>query len=67
MVGGACMTGGVCGRGHAWQGGMHDGVMRGGGMHGGGRAWQEKRPLQWTVRILLECILVETIFAQTLL
>ena len=25
---------------------------------GGGHAWQERRPLQWTVCILLECILV---------
>ena len=32
-------------------------VVRGGGMHDRGRAWQEKRQLQWTVRILLECIL----------
>ena len=27
-------------------------------MHGAGRAWQERRPLQWTVSILSECILV---------
>ena len=42
-VGGACMAGG-------------------GGVHGGGwqgvRVCQEKRQLQWAVRILLECILV---------
>ena len=46
--------GGVCMVGHAWGG------MRGmGGVHAWwGRAWQEIRPLQWTVRILLECILV---------
>ena len=49
---------------------VHGGAMRGGGaMHGGkacmaggafmagGRAWQERRPLQRAVRILLECIL----------
>ena len=52
-----CVWQGVCkpwgvqarGRGHAWQGGM---------CGGGARAWQEIRPLQRTVRILLECILV---------
>ena len=41
-------------RGHVWQ--------RGGvGVHGeggGGHVWQERRPLQRTVRILLQCILV---------
>ena len=26
---------------------------------GGERAWQERRPLQWTVHMLLECILVD--------
>ena len=38
-------------------------------MHGKGRvhgekghAWQERRPLQRTVRILLECILVNLMF-----
>ena len=58
---GACMAGGMHG------GGMHGvgacmvwGGMCGGGMHGreacgeGGHAWQVKRPLQQTVRILLE-------------
>ena len=46
----ACMAGDICGRGsiggrgHGWLGGMH--------------AWQERQPLQRTVRILLECILV---------
>ena len=39
---------GECGRGHVWQGGVH----------GRGHVWQERRPLQRTVRILLECILV---------
>ena len=44
-------------RGHAWQGG------HGGGMLGrGGHAWQERRPLQRAVRILLECILVPSNF-----
>ena len=38
------------GEGCAWQGGMH-----------WGHAWQERQPLQWTVRILLECILVQCI------
>ena len=61
---GACivgvhMIGGVHGRGHAWWGG---------GMHGGwcawqrGHAWQERRPLQRTVCILLERILVNIKF-----
>ena len=31
---GACIVGGMCGRRHAWQGGVH------GGGHGGGHAWQ---------------------------
>ena len=52
---GACITGkevcgrglGVCGRGHVWQGGL---------------AWQERRPLQRAVRILLECILIVLLF-----
>ena len=35
------------GGGHAWQGGC---------------AWQERRPLQRTVRTLLECILVILVF-----
>ena len=44
--------GGMCGEGgHAWPGGM---------CGRGERAWQERRPLQRTVRILLECILVTT-------
>ena len=37
------------------------GSMHGGGMcdkEGGGHAWQERRPLQRTVHIPLECILV---------
>ena len=67
---GACMAvrhlwqGDMHGRGHVWLGGMHGrGVcMAGGvcgGVHGRGCVWQERWPLQWTVRILLECILVE--------
>ena len=58
--GGACMAKGghVCQRGHAWQGGILAGGMHGGGVHGRGSTWQERRPLQRTVRILLECILV---------
>ena len=43
---GACMAGGVHG----------EGSMLGEG--GEGQAWQERRPLQGAVRILLECILV---------
>ena len=55
--GGVCMAGGMCGRVGA--------CAVGGGMHGRGHAWQgegharqERWPLQRTVRILLECILV---------
>ena len=43
------------GRGHAWQGTC---MVMGGGVSGRGHAWQERRPLQLTVRVLLECILV---------
>ena len=60
---GVCMVGGMCGRGVHGKGGVHG---RGhGGRHtwhgacvGAGCAWQERRPLQRAVRILLECILV---------
>ena len=66
---GACMAGGMHGRGmrdrgHAWWGVCMAGDMCGGGcawqggVWGRGRAGQERRPLQRTVRILLECILV---------
>ena len=49
---GACMVKGAC----EVKGGMGG---KGACMAGGrGHAWQERRPLQWTVRILLECILV---------
>ena len=41
--------GGMCGKGEACMGG------KGGG---GGHAWQERQPLQWTERVLLECILL---------
>ena len=55
---GACMVGGgIHGRG-CMVGGRH----RGGHAWQGGRAWQEKRPLQWAVRILLTCILVVLVF-----
>ena len=42
---GACVAGGMCGRGHAWQGGMRGrGACVAGGMcergHGGGHVWQ---------------------------
>ena len=46
------MAGGVRGSGVCMEGGVHAGG--GGGVHGSGRAWQEKRSLQRTVRILLE-------------
>ena len=50
-----CVVGGMCGHGvcmaggHAWPGGM---------CGRGGYVWQVRWPLQQTVRILLECILV---------
>ena len=46
--GGVCMAGGAC-------------MAGGGGIHGVG-VWQERRPLQQTVRILLEYILVYVVF-----
>ena len=46
---GACVVGACTTRGRAWQGAC---------MAGGGHAWQERRPLKRTVRILLECTLV---------
>ena len=49
---GVCVAWGMHGRGHAWQT-----ACVAGGVHGRGHAWQERWPLQWTVRILLECIL----------
>ena len=63
---GACVSGGVAVRGCAWQGVVHGGHGRGlyvwqGVCVARGRAYQERRPLQRTVRtvrILLECILV---------
>ena len=53
-MGGACMTGGMYGRGACMAGGMHGG--------GAGGAWQERRPLQRPVHIILECILVISSF-----
>ena len=47
---------GMPGRGHAWQGKCAGRGVRHHGGGGGGRAWQEKRPLQRTARILLECM-----------
>ena len=61
---------------HAWQGreeGIHGRGMcgRGGMAEGtcmeGGHVWQERRPLQRTVRILLECILVYHNFRENFL
>ena len=53
--GGACVARGAC-----MVGGMHGkGACIAGDVHGrGGHAWQKRRPLQRTGRILLECILV---------
>ena len=71
MYGGACMAGGVwqgacIAGGCEWQGMHGRGGMCGRGVCGrracvvGGRvcAWQERRPLQRTVRMLLKCLLV---------
>ena len=64
---GACVAGGMHGRGHAWQGGMHGrGACVAGGMHGRGCAchtprqilWQQHTVYERAVRILLECILL---------
>ena len=76
---GCVWWGDMHGRGHVWQGacmvrGVHGmGGICGRGMHsrghawlGGGRAWQERRPLQRTVCILLECILVVNRFCTVL-
>ena len=65
---------GMCGRGACVAGGMHGrgGLHGRGGMHfggwqgvcvAGGHARQEIWPLQRTVRILLECILVKLVFS----
>ena len=66
---GTCVVGGMCGRGAYMVGGMRDrgACVAGGHVVGGhawqgecmarGHVWQEKRPLQRAVRILLECIL----------
>ena len=64
--GGACVAGGIMAGGTCMVGSGRFGVaegMRHEGMHGRGRcAWQERRPLQRTVRILLECLLVSVMF-----
>ena len=51
---------GGCGRGCAWEDVWQGrGVcVEEGAYIAGGHEWQERRPLQWAVRILLECILV---------
>ena len=75
-----CVAGGVHGGGHAWSGacmagGVHDGwcawqgvCMAGACMAGacmaGVHTWQERWPLQWTVYILLEFILVYLCFSR---
>ena len=55
---GAYVTGGMHGRWHAWQGPCMVGGMHGRGHEWQGYEWQERRPLQGTVRILVGCILV---------
>ena len=58
--------GGMHGRGHAWQGHVWHGVVHGSrcAWQGGWHAWQILRDTvnERAVRILLECILVTTIF-----
>ena len=70
---GACMAGGMCGGGHAWQGvSMAGGHAWQEGVHGrgtcvaGGCAWQilQDTVNEWAVRILLECILVILIYSE---
>ena len=60
-VHGGGVMGGIC-RGMCVVGGMRGGEVQGvcgrGACVAGGHAWQERRPLQRVVRILLECILV---------
>ena len=50
----------VKGGAYVAKGTMHGegGCGKGGHVLPGGCEWQERRPLQWVVRILLECILV---------
>ena len=58
------------GGGHAWQEGVRGrrgACMVGGMCMAGGRAWQGRRPLQRTVRILLECIFVQFEIAPVIL
>ena len=63
IVGVCVVVGGMCGRGTCVAGGMHGkggcgvGVLSK-GYAWWGHTWQERWSLQWTVRILLECILV---------
>ena len=40
MAGDGCMAGGVCGRGHAWQGMRGGGHAKQGACEAGGHAWQ---------------------------
>ena len=54
VVGGVHGSMGVCGRGACMAGGVHGRTV----CMAGGHTWQDRRPLQWTVHILLECILV---------
>ena len=62
IVRGVHGRGGVHCRGHAWQGCALQGACMAGGC-----AWQQRRPLQRTVRILLECILVVNYFIMAIL
>ena len=58
MAGGVRGRGGMRGRGGGACMARGGACMAGGVVCGRGHAWQERRLLQRTVRILLECILV---------
>ena len=63
---GACVARGCAWWGCAWQGAFVAG-WRGHAYQGGMHAWQERLPLQRTVRILLECILVLSLLVTCML
>ena len=68
MHGGACLGRQVCLEGQVWQGACMAGVVcMAGGMCSAGVCVQERRPLKWAVRILLECILVFIRFSRVVL
>ena len=57
---GVCVAGCVFGKGACMAGGLHGkGSIHCRGVCVGGGAWQEGQPVQRTVRVLLEWIIVE--------